>query len=157
MMRRVVIVVSRALAALVVASCLCAAACAIARAEARTTVVHRAHARAHRAAKPRAPRFGMRAAIDPVTGRLVPRARVTDAPGAAPKPGSDAATAQTTPLGDTPTDMPVTTLKDGTQLAPLGPAQTQYEVARVGADGKLERACVQGDKAAAAVRPREVK
>jgi len=157
MMRRENIVVARAFAALVIASCLSVAACAVARAEGHAAVAHRAHARAHRAARPVAPRFGMRAVVDPTTGRLAPRARVTDAPGEVIAPRASAAAAQTTPSGGATTDTRVTTLNDGTQIAPLGPDQTQYEVVRVGADGKLVRACVQGDKAAAAFRPREVK
>jgi len=106
----------------------------------------------HKHRHPVAHQLGMRAVIDPATGRLAPSVRVSDAPG----------TVAATPLAPlaapgavTPGAQPVVrTLQDGTQIVTVPPDQMEYEVARVGKDGKLERTCVHGNPKAATFAPR---
>lgn len=90
---------------------------------------------------------GMRATIDPATGRLVGRPSVTDAPGAAPVQAGTRVMPD-----DASRDVPVTHLANGTDMATLDPRFQEFEVVRVGKDGKLVRDCVQGPRAAEKVR-----
>jgi hypothetical protein len=157
---------ARVALALVTAAALTAAFGGPARASAATSpsaapppavAATRAHATAHRtrhakrAVAPPARQLGMRAFVDPVTGRVSSRPVVSDAP------GQEAVLAPATaPAANGTNSLPVTTLSDGTKLVKLGPEQTEYEVARVGKDGKLVRACVHGEHAANDFRaPRE--
>ena len=109
----------------------------------------RAHAAAHRSRRTRralatpARQLGMRAFVDPVTGRLSSRPVMSDAPAQAA-----ALAPATAPSPSGTNSLPVTTLSNGTKLVQLGPEQTEYEVAKVGKDGKLVRACVHGERAA---------
>ena len=152
---------ARAFPGVILALGLCAllAGPALAAGASHTTVaappVARRHAaRAHRASRPTTiARPRMRAILDPATGRLVPALHPTDAPGteaAAPLNTPTAAGALTS--GATPR---VTTLVDGTQLVDVPPDQQEYEVVRVGKDGKLLRACVHGDPKAATFHAHE--
>jgi hypothetical protein len=83
---------------------------------------------------------GMRAVIDPVTGRLtrptVDDANPTQAPGQA--------AAKVTPDEDATRGIAVIRLANGTEMARLDDRFQEFEVVKVGADGKLIRACVQG-------------
>src|SRR5258705_1176271 len=89
---------------------------------------------------------GMRAVIDPVTGRLT-RPAVDDAnPSAAQAPGQ--AASRVTPDEDASRGIAVIRLANGTEMARLDERFQEFEVAKVGANGKLIRACVQGKDAA---------
>jgi hypothetical protein len=104
---------------------------------------------------------GLRAVIDPVTGRLT-RPTVSDA-----NPGQAQAGIVAAP-DDRPTaDVPFEKNPQGGDVAKLDERYHEFEVAKIGVDGKLVRECVQGPagvaafkKAAAAQKPapaREVK
>jgi hypothetical protein len=89
---------------------------------------------------------GMKAAIDPTTGRLVrPTAEQIQALDA--QAGVQRATDDDPSRG-----IPVIRLANGAELAQLDGRFQEFEVARVGADGKLVRSCVQGEGAAAKFR-----
>ena len=123
-----------------------------ARASHVASAAHRARLAARRVPRT-APRLAMRAFVDPATGRLSSHPKASDAPGEAPAPALGAATASgAAPATSATNTLPVTTLDDGTRLVKLGPEQMEYEVARVGKDGKLIRACVHGEHAAADFR-----
>ena len=89
---------------------------------------------------------GMKAAIDPATGRLVrPTAEQIQA--------LDAQAGMLRAADDDPSrGIPVTRLANGAEIAYLDQRFQEFEVARVGADGKLIRSCVQGPAAAAKFR-----
>ena len=88
---------------------------------------------------------GLRAYVDPATGRLT-RPNSTDAGPAPAEAGARALPA------DASRDVPVERLANGTELARLDARFQEYEVVRVGADGKLVRSCVQGPAAAEKLR-----
>jgi hypothetical protein len=88
---------------------------------------------------------GLRAYIDPKTGKLI-RPSTTDA-----GPGLPAAAARVA-SEDASCDVPIVRLANGTEVARLDERFQEYEVARIGADGKLVRTCVQGPARAALVR-----
>ena len=89
---------------------------------------------------------GMKAAIDPATGRLVrptaEQVRELDAQAGVRRAADD----------DPSRGIPVIRLANGAELAQLDERFQEFEVARIGADGKLVRACVQGPAAAAKFR-----
>lgn len=86
--------------------------------------------------------LGMRAVIDPATGRLT-RPTVDDAnPGAIP--AAPEAVARVTPDEDASRGIPVVRLANGTEMARLDDRFQEFEIVKVGKDGKLIRACVQG-------------
>jgi hypothetical protein len=85
---------------------------------------------------------GMRAVIDPVTGRLT-RPTVDDA-----NPAAAQATGRVAPDEDPSRGIAVVRLANGTEMARLDDRFQEFEVAKVGANGKLIRACVQGKDAA---------
>jgi hypothetical protein len=149
---------ARVALALVTAAALAAVSGGTARASAATSpsaappsaaTSTRAHAAAHRTRRPKhavvtpSRQLGMRAFVDPVTGRVSSRPLVSDEPGQA-----TVLAPATAPATNGTNTLPMTTLSDGTNLVKLGPEQTEYEVARVGKDGKLVRACVHGEHAA---------
>ena len=92
---------------------------------------------------------GVRAYIDPATGRLT-SPKATDAPGAVP-PVTQAG-ARTVE-----SDAPVAEIlhADGTVEAKLDERFQEFEVARIGPDGKLVRSCVQGPARAEKARKAE--
>src|SRR5262249_33724945 len=71
---------------------------------------------------------GMRAYVDPVTGKLTTRP-TTD--GTQPQ----AAAARIAPTDETSRDVPITRLANGTEVAKLDERFQEFEVVRVGADG----------------------
>jgi hypothetical protein len=83
---------------------------------------------------------GMRAYIDPVTGRLT-RPVVDDT-----KPAP--AASRVTPTDDVTREVPVVRLANGAEMAQLDERFQEFEVVRIGADGRLVRTCVQGPVAA---------
>lgn len=85
---------------------------------------------------------GMRAYVDPATGKLTGRPVVDDAH---PAP----AASRVQPTDDASRDVPVTRLPNGADMAVLDERFHEYEVVRIGPDGKLVRSCVQGPQAAA--------
>ena len=89
---------------------------------------------------------GMKAAIDPATGRLVrPTAEQVQA--------LDAQAGVRRAADDDPArGIPVIRLANGAEIAHLDERFQEFEVARIGADGKLVRSCVQGPDAAAKLR-----
>jgi len=87
---------------------------------------------------------GLRAYIDPVTGRLT-RPTVDDT-----KP--QAAASRVAPSDDASRDVPVVRLANGAEMAQLDERFQEFEVVRIGADGKLVRTCVQGPRAAEKAR-----
>jgi len=89
---------------------------------------------------------GMKAAIDPATGRLVrPTAEQVQA--------LDAQAGVRRAADDDPSrGIPVIRLANGAEIAHLDERFQEFEVARIGADGKLVRSCVQGPDAAAKLR-----
>jgi len=89
---------------------------------------------------------GMKAAIDPATGRLVrPTAEQIQA--------LDAQAGVRRAADDDPArGIPVIRLANGAEIAHLDERFQEFEVARIGADGKLVRSCVQGPDAAAKLR-----
>ena len=90
---------------------------------------------------------GLRAYVDPVTGKLV-RPAATDAGGSPPQ----AAAAGRVAAEDASRDVPVERLANGTEMARLDERFQEFEVVRLGPDGKLVRACVQGPARAALTR-----
>jgi hypothetical protein len=90
---------------------------------------------------------GMRASIDPATGRLLGRPSVTDASGVAPEQAGTRVLPD-----DASRDVPVVHLANGTDMATLDTRFQEFEVVRVGKDGKLVRDCVQGPRAAEKVK-----
>lgn len=106
---------------------------------------HKSAATLHKSMKPHLA-AGMRAVIDPVTGRLT-RPTVDDAkPGAVP--AAPEAAARVTPDEDASRGIAVVRLANGTEMARLDDRFQEFEVVKVGKDGKLIRACVQGKDAA---------
>jgi hypothetical protein len=101
----------------------------------------------HRAKKKLATVHGLRAYIDPATGKLT-RPNATDAGGPAPA----LAAGSKLPTDEATRDVAVERLPNGAEMARLDDRFQEYEVVRVGADGKLVRSCVQGPAAAAKVR-----
>ena len=96
---------------------------------------------------------GMRAYVDPATGRLTGHPAVDDTQ---PAP----AAARVTPTDDVSRDVPIVRLANGTEMAKLDERFQEYEVVRIGPDGKLVRSCVQGPAAAAkamAAKPQPAK
>ena len=81
---------------------------------------------------------GLRAYVDPATGKLV-RPSATDA-GGLPQASAAARVA----AEDANRDLPIERLANGTEMARLDPRFQEFEVVRLGADGKLVRTCVQG-------------
>jgi len=90
---------------------------------------------------------GLRAYVDPATGKLV-RPSVTDAPGAVPP----AAAAARIAAEDASRDVAIERLANGTEMSRLDERFQEFEVARIGPDGKLVRTCVQGPARAAAAQ-----
>jgi hypothetical protein len=89
---------------------------------------------------------GMKAAIDPATGRLVrPTAEQVQALDAQ-------AGVRRAPDDDPSRGIAVVRLANGAEIAHLDERFQEYEVARIGADGKIQRACVQGPDQAAKFR-----
>lgn len=88
---------------------------------------------------------GLRAYIDPVTGKLT-RPTVDDT-----KP-APAASRVVAPTDDASRDVPVVRLANGAEMAQLDERFQEFEVVRIGADGKLVRSCVQGPAAAEKAR-----
>jgi len=82
---------------------------------------------------------GLRAYVDPATGKLV-RPSATDAGGAAPQATAAARVASE----DRSRDLPIERLANGTEMARLDERFQEFEVVRIGPDGKLVRSCVQG-------------
>ncbi len=120
---------------------------------AKATHAKAAHAKAHvtrvRAAKVATTRgtFGMKAAIDPATGRLVrPTAEQVQALDA------QSGIHQAAPDDDPARGITTERLANGATLARLDERFQEYEVARIGPDGKLVRDCVHGPEAAARFR-----
>ena len=89
---------------------------------------------------------GLRAYVDPATGKLV-RPAATDAGGVAPQAAAARVAAE-----DASRDVPVERLANGTEMARLDERFQEFEVVRLGPDGKLVRTCVQGPARAALVR-----
>jgi len=82
---------------------------------------------------------GLRAYVDPATGKLV-RPSATDAGGAVPTATAAARVA----AEDLSRDLPIERLANGTEMARLDDRFQEFEVVRIGPDGKLVRSCVQG-------------
>jgi hypothetical protein len=110
---------------------------------ARASATHR---KATPASRSLAGASGMKAAIDPATGRLVrPTAEQVQA--------LDAQAGVRRAADDDPSrGIAIVRLANGTEVAQLDERFHEFEVARIGADGKLVRACVQGPDAAAKAR-----
>lgn len=89
---------------------------------------------------------GLRAVIDPVTGRLT-RPTVDDA-----HPGEARAQVVAAPDDRPQVDVPVEKNPNGGDMARLDERYHEYEVARIGPDGKLVRDCVHGPAGVAAFR-----
>lgn len=123
--------------ALAVLLVLCLASPALA---ATKTRKHKKSTTLHRGAQ------GLRAYIDPATGKLG-RPRATDANGV-----PETAAAARVAADDASRDVPVVRLANGTEAATLDERFQEYEVVRVGANGKLVRSCVQGPAAAEKAR-----
>ena len=83
---------------------------------------------------------GMRAYVDPVTGKLT-RPVVDDT-----KPAP--AASRVLPTDDVTRVVPIIRLANGAEMAQLDERFQEFEVVRIGADGKLVRTCVQGPVAA---------
>ena len=90
------------------------------------------------------PQKGLRAYVDPVTGKLT-RPTVDDT-----KPAP--AAARVMPSDDATRDVPVVRLANGTEMAQLDERFHEFEVVRIGPDGKLVRTCAQGPVAAEKAR-----
>jgi len=90
---------------------------------------------------------GLRAYVDPATGKLV-RPSATDAGGAVPQ----ATAAARVTAEDASRDVPVERLANGTEMSRLDERFQEFEVVRIGPDGKLVRTCVQGPARAAMAR-----
>jgi hypothetical protein len=88
---------------------------------------------------------GLKAYVDPATGKFV-RPSVTDG-GVEPTAAAARVAAE-----DAGRDVPVLRLANGTEMARLDERFQEFEVARIGADGKLVRTCVQGPARATIVR-----
>jgi len=86
---------------------------------------------------------GLRAYVDPATGKLV-RPSVTDASGAVPPAAAARIAAE-----DASRDVAIERLANGTEMSRLDERFQEFEVVRIGADGKLVRTCVQGPARAA--------
>jgi len=82
---------------------------------------------------------GLRAYVDPATGKLI-RPTATDAGGSLPQASAAARVA----AEDASRDLPIERLANGTEMARLDQRFQEFEVVRLGADGKLVRTCVQG-------------
>lgn len=90
---------------------------------------------------------GMKAAVDPSTGRLVrPTAEQVQALDA------QSGIRQAAPDDDPARGITMERLANGATLARLDERFQEYEVARIGPDGKLVRDCVHGPEAAARFR-----
>jgi hypothetical protein len=99
----------------------------------------------------RVPVSGLKAYIDPATGRLI-RPSVDDT-----RPVESRAGAVVVPEDRPAVDVPVEKLANGAEMAHLDERYHEFEVARIGPDGKLVRECVQGSTAATALRKTPVK
>jgi hypothetical protein len=110
---------------------------------------HRAKKTAVSVRRTRPVASGVRAVIDPVTGRLT-RPTVDDA-----HPGEVKAQVVTTP--DDRPDVAVEKNPKGGEMARLDDRYQEYEVAKVGPDGKLVHDCVHGPAAASAYRKEAAK
>jgi hypothetical protein len=97
------------------------------------------------------PASGLRAYIDPATGRLI-RPSVDDT-----RPAESRAGVAVAPDDRPAADVPVQKLANGADMATLDERYHEFDVARIGADGKLVRECVQGPAAAAAAQKGPVK
>ena len=104
------------------------------------------HKKTRAASRTLAGASGMKAAIDPATGRLVrPTAEQVQA--------LDAQAGVRRAIDDDPSrGIAIVRLANGTEVAQLDERFHEFEVARIGADGKLVRTCVQGPDAAAKAR-----
>lgn len=134
-----------------------------ARAKASATERARVRSRAHRAqlarskpiAKPAAKAAipagaaGMRAVIDPATGRLTRPTAQDDA--GLPTQGVTRRAA----TEDVSRTLPIERLPDGAELVRLDERFQEYEVARVGADGKVQFDCVHGAEGAVRHRAKD--
>ena len=114
---------------------------------AKSRAVKPVAAKSSRATSARPGTAGMKAAIDPATGKLVrptaEQVQALDAQSAVVRAAAD---------DDPSRGIPVLRQADGSEIAHLDERFHDYEVARIGPDGKLVKECVHGPEGVARFR-----